>query len=101
MQLNISGKHLELTDALKKHVEEQFQTLGDHFDKIGHVRVVLEVVQSHPNPHHAECTVNMVPAHPIHVSAVGTDMYHVVTDLVKKVNRLVIAHKEQLRDRRG
>ncbi|MES2212330.1 MAG: ribosome-associated translation inhibitor RaiA [Pseudomonadota bacterium] len=99
MQLNIAGKHLDLTDALKKHVEEQFHLLSEHFDKIGHVRVVLEVLN--PHTHRAECTINMVPAHPIHVSADSHDMYSAITEMTRKANRLVIAHKEQMRNHRG
>ncbi|HCL16289.1 MAG TPA: ribosome-associated translation inhibitor RaiA, partial [Pseudomonas sp.] len=43
MQVNISGVHLEVTDALRDYIEEKFDRLARHFDRIISVQVVLQV----------------------------------------------------------
>ena len=43
MQLNISGHHVELTEALKDYVNEKFQRLERHFDQISNTNVTLQV----------------------------------------------------------
>ena len=41
MQVNISGQHLEVTDALRDYVHEKFDRLARHFDKITNVQVIM------------------------------------------------------------
>ena len=43
MQVNITGLHLEITDALRDYVEEKFDRLERHFDRIIAVQVILQV----------------------------------------------------------
>ena len=43
MQINISGLHLEVTDALRSYVKEKFERLSRHFDRIISVQVFLQV----------------------------------------------------------
>ena len=43
MQLNISGHHIEITDALRSHVSEKFDKLQRHIDHITNVEVTLIV----------------------------------------------------------
>ncbi len=43
MQVNISGQHLEVTDALRDYVHEKFDRLARHFDKITNVQVIMQV----------------------------------------------------------
>lgn len=41
MQINISGHHLEITDALRAYVGDKFSRLERHFDQITSVQVIL------------------------------------------------------------
>ena len=43
MQINLTGHHLDLTEALRSYVNDKFQKLERHFDHINNVHVVLEV----------------------------------------------------------
>ncbi|MFV8767638.1 ribosome hibernation-promoting factor, HPF/YfiA family, partial [Yersinia enterocolitica] len=43
MQLNITGHHVEITDALREFVTTKFAKLEQYFDRINQVYVVLSV----------------------------------------------------------
>ena len=43
MQINLTGHHLDLTDALRDYVHDKFRRLERHFDHINNVHVILEV----------------------------------------------------------
>ena len=43
MQVNITGLHLEITEALRDYVEEKFERIERHFDRIIAVQVILQV----------------------------------------------------------
>src|SRR5690606_37321866 len=54
MTLTITGRHMDLTEALKAYVENGLQKLKSHFDKITDVTVVLSVEK-----HRHECEINL------------------------------------------
>ena len=43
MQINITGHHVELTDALNDYVRTKFDKLERHFDNITNTQVTLSV----------------------------------------------------------
>ncbi len=43
MQLNLTGRHVEITDSLKDYVNTKFAKLERHFDHINNVHVILDV----------------------------------------------------------
>lgn len=43
MKIEISGRHFDLTDALKQHVEHKLRTIDRFYDGINDVHVILEV----------------------------------------------------------
>ena len=43
MQLNITGHHVEITDAMREFVSSKFAKLEQYFDRINQVYVVLSV----------------------------------------------------------
>ena len=54
MQINITGHHGEVTEALKNYVNEKFQRLERHFDHVIDSHVILSVeklVQVHRGIH--------------------------------------------------
>ncbi len=55
MQLDISARHMELTDALKSHVKTRLEKLRGHFDRVIDVNVVLSVEK---HRHVAEVTLH-------------------------------------------
>ena len=43
MQLIITGRHLEVTEALKDYVDSKFEKLARHFESVTDVHVILSV----------------------------------------------------------
>ena len=43
MQLNLTGRHVEITDSLRDYVTNKFAKLERHFDHINNVHVILDV----------------------------------------------------------
>lgn len=43
MQINLTGHHVEITEALRDYVNNKFAKLERHFDHINNVHVVLSV----------------------------------------------------------
>jgi len=43
MQVNISGQHLEVTQALRDSINDKLARLERHYDKITNVQVILSV----------------------------------------------------------
>jgi putative sigma-54 modulation protein len=91
MQLNISGHHVELTEALKEYVNEKFQRLERHFDQISNTHVTLQVEKLRQI---AEATVN-ISGGELHAKAETEDMYAAIDALVDKLDRQILKHKEK------
>ena len=94
MQVNISGVHLEVTDALRDYIEEKFDRLARHFDRIISVQVVLQVEKLKQK---AEATLH-VAGREVVGNAEHEDMYAAVDLLVDKLDRQVCRHKDKVQD---
>lgn len=91
MQLNITGHHVELTAALREYVETKFAKLERHFDQITNVQVTLTVDKLRQI---AEATLKVAGGE-IHASAESEDMYAAIDQLIDKLDRQLIKHKEK------
>lgn len=91
MQLSISGHHVELTESINTYVEQKFEKLDRHSDQITHVHVVLNVEKLH---HLAEATAHVTGAE-LFANADSEDMYTAIDQLVDKLDRQLIKHKEK------
>jgi len=95
MQINITGHHVEVTEALKEYVTTKFQKIQRHFSNITNVHVILSVDKKFQQK--AEATVNISRSELFAVSE-NEDMYAAIDALIDKLDRQVIKHKEKLRD---
>ena len=43
MQLNLTGHHVDISDALRSYVESKLERLERHFDHVTNVHVILSV----------------------------------------------------------
>jgi putative sigma-54 modulation protein len=96
MQLNITTHHLDLTDAIKSHLEEKLQKVKRHFDKVIDIKVILEVDN---NTQSAEATVHM-SGFDVFAKADDDDMYIAIDKMVKKLDSQVVKHKEKIKSHR-
>lgn len=96
MQFKISGKHIELTDAIRKHAEQKTFKLPKFYDSISQIDVIIdgnagsgigvEIIAR------AEHNTTFV------ASDTGQDAYRCIDSVVHKLERQVKKKKAQQRD---
>lgn len=93
MQINITGHHVELTDALNEYVRSKFVRLERHFDNITNVQVTLSVEKQRQK---AEANLHLAGGE-IFAQAEQEDMYAAIDAMIDKLDRQVIKHKEKMK----
>lgn len=86
----ISGHHIELTEALKSHIQLKADLLKHHFDKLD-VRFILK---KHGAVHSAEANTRLL-GKDMSVTVEGKDMYSIITLLIKKLDRVLRRFKSK------
>ena len=94
MQLDITGRHIEVTDALREHVVNRVSKIEEHFDLVTNVHCILTVEKLR---HKAEATIN-ADGKCIYADATDENMYAAIDTLAHKLNRRVRKHKEKLKN---
>ena len=92
MQLEISARHMELTDALKGHVTTRLEKIRVHFDRVIDANVVLSVEK---HRHVAEVTLHANGIR-IHGKESSQDMYTSVDAVVEKLERQIRKYKDRI-----
>ena len=95
MQVNISGDQLDVTEAMRGYVEENFSRLERHFDRITNVQVIMQVEKLQQK---IEATLHIAGGEVV-ANAEHTDMYAAIDLLVDKLDRQLIKAKEKRLDR--
>lgn len=93
MQINITGHHVELTDALNEYVHSKFDKLERHFDNITNAQVTLSVEKQRQQ---AEADVHIAGGQ-IFATHEHDDMYAAIDGLIDKLDRQIIKHKEKMK----
>lgn len=96
MNLHITGHHLEVTPAIRDHVTSKFDKIKRHFDNVIDVKVILSVEKLKQK---AEATIHL-SGKDVFVECDGADLYAVIDQLVDKLDRQVLKHKEKMSARR-
>ncbi|WP_298220014.1 ribosome-associated translation inhibitor RaiA [Halothiobacillus sp.] len=96
MQIEITGHHVDITDALRDYIESKFSKLKRHFDKVINVHVILTVEKKVQK---VEATLHM-SGNDVHAEAESEDMYASVDTLIDKLDRQIMKHKEKMTDHR-
>jgi putative sigma-54 modulation protein len=94
MQINVSGHHVDVSQALEQYVRSKLERIERHFDQVTSVHVVLTVEKQR---HKAEATMN-VSRGQLFADSVAQDMYAAIDGLTDKLDRQVKRHKEKLTD---
>lgn len=94
MQVQISGHHVDVTDALREYIGKKMTRIDRHFDQVIDVHVVLEVQKQRQK---AEGTVHLAGAN-LHAETEHDDMYAAIDLMVDKLDRQVRKHKEKTTD---
>ena len=93
MNLTISGHHMDVTPAIREHVEAKLEPIRRHGDQITRIEVTL-IVERHL--HKAEANLHVAGAD-LFASSESDDMYAAIDALTDKLDRQIIKHKEKHR----
>lgn len=99
MNLTISGHHLEVTPALRSYVTAKLDRITRHFDQVVDVKVLLSVEKQKEKDRRqrAECSIH-VKGSDLFAECANQDLYAAVDELVDKLDRKVVRHKDKLKD---
>src|SRR5512137_1505926 len=92
MQVNITFRHLEPTEALKAHVKGRVEHVQRFFDRPTEAHAVLHVENL---SHHAEITVK-AGRFLLRGTAKSKDMYASIDEAADKIERQLKKHKGKL-----
>lgn len=92
MNLTITGRHMDLTEALKAYVDNGLRKLRTHFDKMIDVIVVLSVEK-----HRQQCEINLhANGVRIHARESTADMYASVDACLGKLDKQIRKFKDRI-----
>ncbi len=96
MQVNVSGHHLEVTDALKNYANTKLLRLQRHFDRITNINVILRVEKLRQK---AESTIR-INGGEVFADAEAEDLYAAIDLMADKLDRQLIKRKEKINSRK-
>ena len=96
MYIHVTGKNIEITDAIKAYVKEKIGKVANHYDQITGIDVILSVIK---NPaatgkHIAEVSCKMNTG-VVHCEEAAESMYASVDVLADKLQRQVQKFKDK------
>jgi len=96
MNLQLTGHQLDITPAIRRYVVSKLERITRHFDHVIDVNVILSVSKLEQR---IEAKVN-VPGADLFCESCQADMYAAIDDLVDKLDRQIIKHKEKVVEHR-
>lgn len=99
MNLTISGHHLELTPAIREHVQNKLERIKRHFDHVIDIAVILTIdkLPEKEKRQRAEITLR-VRGKDLHAESIAQDLYAAIDLLIDKLDRQVIKYKSKMQD---
>ncbi len=94
MSLNLTGKNIDITPALKAHAEAKFEKISERFPQASNIHVILHI--DHLD-HTAEATLHF-NSHEVFASASAKDMYAAIDAMAEKISTQLQKHKEKVID---
>ena len=96
MQLNLTGRPLDITDAMRTYVQGKFERIERHFDHVTQVHVILSVEKLRQK---AEASFH-ISGHDLYAESDHEDMYAAIDALVDKLDRQLLKQKEKMKNHR-
>ncbi|MEM0913440.1 MAG: ribosome-associated translation inhibitor RaiA [Planctomycetota bacterium] len=98
MQINVIGRHLELTDAIRDHATQRAERLPRLFDQVRETDVVIDKLDS--LRFGVEFVVHIDRHDPVVATATDPDVHACLDATVAKVERQLHDLKDRLRNRK-
>jgi putative sigma-54 modulation protein len=97
MQVTVTGRHMGVSEALKRYCQEKAQRLVRFYDRIQSIDMILD---GHDGSHTAEIIVHSDGTSPFVASEEQDNIYAAVDLLLDKIERQIRRHKMRLRNRK-
>ena len=97
MQIQVTGRHVTLTDDVRQYAETKAGKLSRFYDRIHEIEVVLD---HESEQFTAEMIVRADRKHTFVASETGPDTFALIDLVVEKLGRQLTRHKEKNRNRK-
>ena len=99
VNLTINSRDLEVTSAMRVHVENGVEKIRKHFDHVIDATVFFMIDNATEKAlrHTAELTIHL-KGRELYAEAHNEDLYHAIDAVVNKIERQVAKHKEKTQD---
>ncbi|MBL1216884.1 MAG: ribosome-associated translation inhibitor RaiA [Planctomycetes bacterium] len=97
MEINISGKHINLTPAMEEYAQKKCDRLPRFYDRLQEVNVVVDRPS---REFEVEVIAHVANHDPFIASCGGEDFYGCVDNVVDKLTRQLSEHKDRIRNRK-
>lgn len=96
MRINVKGRNIEVTDAIRSYAEEKIGKVVNHYDQIQSIEVVLNVIKnpSVAENHTAEVICKFTSGS-VQAEENATSMYASIDLVADKLNRQVQKFKDK------
>lgn len=99
MNLTISGHHLDVTPALREYVHTKLERITRHFDQVVDVNVLLMVEKNKEKERRQKAEVTLhAKGKDIFMEQTHEDLYAAIDQLMDKLDRQVVRHKDKVQD---
>lgn len=97
MEVTITGRHLEITDAIRDYVEAKMGRLPRFFNRLRSIDVTVEKVEKGLA---VEARAQADRHEPFVAKVQGPDLYGCIDAASDKLERQLTDHKERIRNRK-
>ncbi len=98
MHTKITGRHMEVTEAMRSYVEKKISKLQRYYNRISEMEVIVEEEGLH---HKIEIIVKADKHQRFVVQHTAEDGYACFDAAIDKIERKLTKHKEKSRSRKG
>ena len=100
MQIQITGKNIELTEAIKNYVNEKIGSLEKYYDKIMEARVEVERCSARRNNNNHRVLVNFIlPGKVLRVEQTENDIYTAIDFAREEMETQIRKYKDKFESR--
>jgi putative sigma-54 modulation protein len=96
MKIQITGRHINITDAIRDFVNKKFERIERHTDQVTRASMVLNVEKGQ---HHAEINLH-ISGKDVVAQTTDKDMYAAIDAAMDKADRQILKHKEKAKAQR-
>lgn len=99
MEVTVTGRHIEITPAIREYATTKVQKLPRYFDRVQSITIVADKRDHHRLE--VEVIVQADRAEPFIAKESGPDLYACIDASVDKLERQLTDHKGRVRNHKG